>query len=214
MYQPIANGASVTGWKAGQPVGVYTHFSGGTKPCRRRMTGSALVCPFCEANQSPIWRGYVPYYDPEYVRRFVLISEDHLEACEEIGHLSQIRISRAKGSRQPVVMSACNWRVASIPPSKDREQPVDLMPFLLKLWKDEELAKYASAQADITSIEHRDRHAVVPPAIEARRKSAAALPPEKRFVVKTDDELVPLSELLPNLSAMKNGKNGKHKPPG
>ena len=64
----------------------------------------------------------------------------------------------------------------------------------------------------MTVLPERDRKAVLPPAVEERRRAAAALPPEKRLVLKKGEDLVSIGDLLPNLTKLKNGKNGHHKP--
>jgi hypothetical protein len=143
-YEAPENGKSTVGFLAGPPCGCWVHFTFGSKPCRRKMTKSKLVCPFCEDKWEPVWRGYVPYYDREYVRRFVVITEDYYESVNEIELHAQIRLSRDKDTHAPVVIRPDTWRTQPLPTKADRAEPVDLMPFLCRvLWKDAELTEYA-----------------------------------------------------------------------
>lgn len=208
MYQPIANKASVVGFMAGKPVGVFTHYAGATKPCKRLVTGSQLVCPFCEAKHTPVWRGYVPFYDQEYTRRFVLIPEDYYESVCEIPHLAQIRLSRGKGSREPIVIAPHNWRITPIPAIPERAAEVDLIPFLPRIWKDDELIAWVEKQ-----------RAAAPPKPSTRAKPARTPAADEtglmvdgiknRLAFREDGELKPLAELMPNLV----GRNGNSKHP-
>lgn len=141
-YCDIANGAQVVGWKAGAYVGVETHFHGGTKPCRHDMSDSALSCPMCAAGFPATWRGYCPFYDRDYQRRFVLISEDYREGYADIPLHAPIKLTRGKGSREPVVIRSEVWRTQPLPLTDGRDAEVDLTGFLLRMWRDVELEQW------------------------------------------------------------------------
>jgi len=143
-YQEVPNKSSVVGWKAGDPFGVYTHYIGKTIPCKRELTKSKLCCPYCEAGEEPIWRGYTPFFDQDYCRKFVLIGEDIELAVTEITHHAQIRVSRGKGSREGVKIRADNWRLTPLPELLAKMPKVDLFWPLIRVWKDPELTQWAT----------------------------------------------------------------------
>lgn len=142
VYLSVPNGGSAVAFMAGRPFGVYCHAVGKrSKPCRLLTTDGALSCAYC-CKEKPVWRGYVPLYSREYVRSFVVISEDYNEAVCEIPRFEQVKLFRAKVVTAPVVIRAENWRTTPLPPSQTREAEPDMLPCLLRLWKDEELAAW------------------------------------------------------------------------
>lgn len=138
-YQEVGNGCSTVGYLAGPTYGVYTHYVGHTRPCRREFTNSTLVCAHCESGEEPVWKGYVPYYDRDLIRRFVLISQEIEESVEAIPLHAQIRIARAKSSKAAVIVRQENWTVKNMPYSALRAAGVDIEGALLLIWKDPEL---------------------------------------------------------------------------
>lgn len=147
-YNDVPPMSSHRGWVAGKPFGAYLHFLGRkSEPCRERMTGSALACPHCAVKIKSAWRGYVPYYDEEYVRRFVLISEDYLESVEELEHLAPVVIQRGKSKTDPVIVRQKLWRTTPLPHSAERSEPVNLARFcVLVLWGDDILLAWDNAE--------------------------------------------------------------------
>jgi len=204
----VPNGTSTTGFIAGKPVGVFVHHVGQSKPCKREMTDSALVCPYCEAGHLPTWRGYTPFYDRDYVRRFVLIAEDIYESVEELPLHAQIRIARGKGSREGVTVRPELWRTSPLPPSKDRAAWVDLMPFLLDMWKDDELRRWVPS---ISAIENatRDQGAELLREAGARELDQIANRIKAKVQVKPVPDETGCTDAI-NRIKDKVGKNGKH----
>jgi len=145
-YVSVPNGGSIVGYLAGYPFGVHTHHVGHTKPCKRRMTHSALVCPFCEGGLAPVWRGYTPIYDREYLPRYVLITQDYLESVREIPVHAQVRISRAKPEKSPPIIRPELWTPKALPLGHGRDREPDLLPSLLRTWKDDELKRWCLSQ--------------------------------------------------------------------
>lgn len=141
-YLPVPNGAQAVGWIAGPTVGVWSHHRGGTKPCRHTMSDSALSCGLCADGEPPVWRGYVPLYDRDYCRRFVLISEDYEEAVRELTLHAPVKLQRGKGSREPVTIRFEQWRVQPLALGEGRNAAADITPFLLRMWKDAELEQW------------------------------------------------------------------------
>lgn len=146
QYTPIRCGTSCNGYLAGHPWGTWVHWIGQSKPCKNKITGGALACNYCAANERAVWRGYTPWYDREYTRRLVLITEDYLEAVREIGPHAQIEIARGKNVRDPVVVREKLWGTKPLPPASDRAWPADLSALVLRLWRDAELIAWALEQ--------------------------------------------------------------------
>jgi hypothetical protein len=141
-YLKVENGRSAVGYLAGYPSRTYVHHVGNSVPCKRKITKSVLVCPYCEAGKVPEWRGYVPLYSAQYVRLFTIITKDYLESVEQIPIHSQIRCSRGKNRHDPVVITEEKWSPRPLPLTPERDQEIDLRPFLLRLWKDQELVEW------------------------------------------------------------------------
>lgn len=213
-YQQVEKGKSVFGWLAGPPTGVYTHHAGATKPCRRLMTNGKLTCPYCESKYVPVWRGYTPFYDTEYTRRFVLISEDYEESVSEIPHLAMIALSRGKGPRDPVVIKPNMWRTTPLPDNSERAKPVDLRLFLLRLWKDVELQQWSLGQTPAlprTVAEIADFH---PNTATPENRIAGLVALGEQIIVKDADGRRTVNEEFVKQAKAKQNGNGKHKPPG
>jgi hypothetical protein len=138
-YQRVENGKSVVGWKAGPVYGCETHYLGETRPCKRITTDSKLVCPICESGEETIFRGYVPFWDTDYQRKFVLIPEDVFDLADEIECHQTIRISRPKGSREGNIVRPDGWTLKALPPKYVNMGEIDIVPALLTVWKDEQL---------------------------------------------------------------------------
>ncbi len=151
-YQEVPNGSSTVGYIAGSPYGVYTHYRGATRPCRREFTDSLLQCPLCESGEEPVWKGYVPYYDRDFIKRFVLISREIEESVSAIPLHAQIRISRAKSSKAAVIVREEKWTVKNLPYSAYRAAGVDLEGPLLLIWKDPELHAFVRRVSPVDLI--------------------------------------------------------------
>jgi hypothetical protein len=147
-YAPVKAGSQYRGWKAGPVCGVFIHqLTKRSEPCIGMMTELALACPHCADKHKWEWKGYVPFYDEEYTRRFCLISPAYYEAVEEIDHLAPIVINRGKKDTDPVVVKYNAWRSTPIPFSVERAKGVDLMNFIVRvLWCSRELMEYAAKQ--------------------------------------------------------------------
>lgn len=208
-YTPVPNGTSTVGFLAGPPCGVYVHHAGTSKPCRRILTKSALVCPYCESQFVPVWRGYTPFYSQDYFRLFVLIPEELDEAVSEIDLHTQIRISRPRASKASVIIRAENWRTLKLPVTADRLLPVDLFPFLPAIWRDIELAKWLNDNPEQCEEKpHPERVGNAVPADQEWEKLVDGV--KSRIGIMRDGELRALGEPLPVPS--QNGKHNKAKP--
>lgn len=213
VYQPVANGARINAFLAGYPFGVQCHYDGASKPCRSAITGGVLGCKYCGVGHEPEWRGFTPIYTEHYLWRFVLIPPEYLEAVRELPLSSLIRVSRGNRKYDPPLIKPDPWRTLPLPPDAERAKPIDLLPSLLKCWKDPELTKWhmenPNPRASVNAV---SLPADVPPAIAERMR-----PPP----VKTADEIdAQLDKVIGHLThkgeALKRGKvspNGKHPPP-
>lgn len=142
LYWPIPNGGTACGFLAGPVVGVWSHWVGRSKPCRRLTSDGALSCALCSDGEDPVWRGYLPVYDPQYVRRIVVITADHAESVREIPLHAQVKMKRGKNKHDPCVVTADLWRTTPLPDSPDRSAPADIVPALLRMWRDVELIQW------------------------------------------------------------------------
>ena len=147
-YQPVENGKYTVGFLAGPTVGVHCHYHGKSKPCRTHATEGALTCPYCSPDDIAQWRGFVPYYDREYVRRFVCIGPEYAEATDEIPLHAQVKIMRPLSSKASCIVRAEAFRPLPMPVTKDREHAADLLPSLFRVWKDSELEAWHRANPD------------------------------------------------------------------
>ena len=147
-YLSVPNGSQAVGFKAGRCFGCHVHFIGGSKPCRQRITKGALQCAYCLMGQESAWRGYCPLYTREYQRKYVMIPEDLKEVWDEIADHAQIVLTRPRSSKAPIIPQAKLWRTEPLPPAESREGEIDLLPNLLRAWKDAELAAWHHQTSD------------------------------------------------------------------
>lgn len=213
LYLPIANGASVGAYTAGPIALAPTHYVNQTRPCRAKMSHAKLVCPFCETHQEVTWRGYVPLYDRDFVRRFVLISLDYLEAAELVELHQQVKCVRGKNKRDAVIVRGEQWTPTALPVTQERRDPQDIWPFLLRMWKDQELAiEVRRIQAAPLPGTVKD----IPAAIAARKdypqwvKTVQDDLSQQEVGKSFDEVLSSLASDSPN-HPLKASANGKHK---
>lgn len=180
-YLPVENGKSEVAYLAGPTCGVYVHDGQPSKPCRREMTDSELVCPYCETGDEPRWKGYVPLYDRDYQRRLLLISQGVRESVKEINHLDQVRCSRAKSSKASVIIRAETWTPKQCPRGDGRDVPADIEPVLFTIWKDAVLREWwvrkEMEKISVQPVVVSDKPVSLPPKQKPPRKPAPAPTP-------------------------------------
>lgn len=209
-YRPIPCGTSEGGWKAGPPLGVYTHWVGVTKPCKRRITKGALLCHHCEGKMVPVWRGATPWYDREYQCAWVWITEEYDEATCEIAHLAPIRLSRGRNKRDPVVIRQEEKCLKVLPHNPKRVPEIDLWETLLLAWKDSELVGWSRAnQATPAAPAALPTIRPVPPKKKAQAEALANRVGDLLHV-RDGDNLRPVGDMFPNLAKAAANGNGKH----
>lgn len=226
-YLAIPNGTTAVGYLAGYPVCCKTHHNNGTKACRKWMSKHTLQCVYCNDGHEPEDKAYVPFWSREYLGQFVLIPYAYVESVREIKLHSQIKLSRHKNPKSPVIIREELWSAKSMPVNDTRREPADLMPVLVRrIWKDKELERYAdSVVAQITA------NSAIPPVVSPVEKptTAPVVPPKKlsgplaasfanhlleegghqsRIATDKDGNLVPIGDALPSL----NGTGKKPKP--
>lgn len=214
-YEPVVNKSQHRGWIAGKPFGGWQHY-GNRKShvCREKMSDKALRCEQCVSGLIPEWRGFVPWYDSEYTRRFSLITYAYYESVSEIPHLSQIVLRRGDRKTDPVVIRAEQWRKEPLPYSAERFQPVDLGAFLVKvLWKDVELLEWdRKQQLAIPGVVDADQ-AAVDYADPELRKMARLMNKEQREKEKAKEEEMQIGNVMNRLLKPATNANGKYHGP-
>lgn len=213
-YLDVPCGGSAVGFMGGRYVGVWCHtVHKRSKPCRLRMSEGALSCPHCSRLEL-VWRGYVPIYDREYVWRFVVINADYRESVGEIERFTQVKMFRGKQATAPIVIRAENWRTLAIPRSTDRTAEPELVPALLRMWKDDELSAWHYATAGAAPI-----GPVSPPDPPSPPDAPAALvnrvEAARRNREKLREGIEPLADMLQKggrESGLYHAGNGKPKP--
>lgn len=181
VYLPVPLGGTEMGFLAGPVLGIYCHTVGKrSKPCRALVSDGALSCPLC-GKVERVWRGYVPIYDRDLTNRFVVIPREYFETVSLIERFSQVKLYRGKPATSPVVIRAENWRTTPIPQNCARDRLPDLVPTLLRMWRDDELSRWHAA-SDIPVSQVPD----TPP------------PPVARVPLAPADELAKMKEQVRN----------------
>ncbi len=129
---PVPCKSVSNGWICGKPFGVVIHFvKGQSTPCLQEACDNEVFCPHCHNGIAQDWRGYTPYYDEQYVPKFVMITLPYNESVSELEHLTPIQITRGAVHTDPIIVRHKVWRTTPIPHSAERANPVDLGEFLV-----------------------------------------------------------------------------------
>lgn len=181
LYWTVPTGGSANGFIAGSTVGVWCHWVGRSKPCRRLTSDGALSCSLCAAGEEPVWRGYVPIYDPQYVRRIVVITADHAESVREIPLHAQVKMRRGRNKHDPLIITPDLWRITPLPDSPERSGPADIVPALLRMWRDAELIEWhlnsdipVSSESEVAMVNRLDAIARPVDGASAKRDTRSA----------------------------------------
>jgi hypothetical protein len=135
-------------WLAGPIVGVEVHYAHGSRACRRSITDGGMPCAFCESQMPTTWRGYVPLWDESGIRCVTLIGARYLPLAQTIPLLAPVHVTRTKRQGCPIKVEAHDWTTAFPPVTEAEKGSQDLRAWLLRLWKDKELAKWIAAHPD------------------------------------------------------------------
>jgi hypothetical protein len=135
----LKNGEAVSGWIAGDWIGVDVHPMSHhipTKPCLHRYGHPKHECPGCKAGHAVDWIAYVPFYrEGDDMRCITRVHQDQLPWLDKIAHLKYVTF------RKPVEQSLgvqVVIRPKQLPydlliPS--RKDPACIAGFLPTLWR-------------------------------------------------------------------------------
>jgi hypothetical protein len=159
------------------------------------MTDSELVCPYCESGDEPRWKGYVPLYDRDYQRRFLLISQGVRESVKEIEHLQPVRCTRAKSSKASVVIRLDWWTTKACPRGDGRDVEADIEPVLFTIWKDAVLREWwirkEMEKISVQPVVVSDKPVSLAPIAKAKRTAKDRMiqpPPKVEAAPKPSDQ--------------------------
>jgi RNA polymerase subunit RPABC4/transcription elongation factor Spt4 len=143
-----ALGKEVNAWLVGLMVGVETHWLGRTQPCRRYITGGLMKC-YCQTSKlASEWKGYVPLLDENEVQCFAIIGSRYEEQANKINLFKPVVVTRLKRAGSPVMVKESAWTDREAPTANGKQVALDIRPWLLKLWKDEELTNWFAAHPE------------------------------------------------------------------
>lgn len=215
-YLKVEAGKSYGGWMAGEVFGCYSHRSGETKPCRANVTEDALKCPFCEAQQDAVWRGWVPLWDEDWNLRHAVINEDQLPTVEVIDFRAKIVLSKDKNPASPTTVREKVQVNRELSTDAQFLTPVVMLDVCLTLWKDSALAIWCDANRERLL---GTKPVQLPPILKSNGKpfspgmQAAArkyTPPSEKTVDSSVDAITArLKNSAARLKPSTNG-NGKH----
>lgn len=193
-------GQTLNGWLCGPVVGVETHWLGRTQPCRHALTGGRMRCYCQTSNLAKEWKGYVPLLDENGVQAFAIVGERFCELAFSIPMFAPVSVSRLRSAGSPVCVKQSAWTDSPPPHDAGSRKPRDIRPWLLKLWKDDELTKWFEAHPEAGD------QADVPGPLESS-VSAMLKGPARRVEAGADRMPATIGEVLPRVGV--NGK-GKH----
>jgi len=220
--------AKLRGWLAGPQHGTYEHLSHkACSPCVEMITEGKLQCELCRRGLAPTWRGYVPWYDEDYLRRITVISEGYYEAVAELCHLDQIAISRGPNKTDTVRIRREDWRLSPLPASEERSKPVEIENYLVDvLWNVPALSAWHHGLPQVTSLPlmggaSDNTVSLDEPKSEVQDSVNRLLNGDGKWAdmvtIALDDSSLTAKERAVKrgeafVAAVKSSKNGKHKP--
>jgi hypothetical protein len=146
-YHRIPPGGELRAWIAGRLVGLHVHWSDGSKPCRKKITGGMLKCPMCEAQMRTRWIGYLPVLDHRQRQLVVAVSESIGPGAENLAEWTDVRFVRSAGARDPLrIQVMVGYEASKCPEALKRPGSRDIRPWLIHLWQDGELRAFFQAQ--------------------------------------------------------------------
>lgn len=143
-YEKVEPKTSFKALIAGPMVGVDCHWTTGTKPCVAAVTGGKLACPLCGPKYPLRWMGYLPLYDQFNSQIVVGFKAQQGEKLLTMPLHQPIEIWRGKLKTFPILFKLIDMDDWHYEPPKAKRQPVDIMPWLLTLWRDVELTAWVT----------------------------------------------------------------------
>lgn len=208
----LVRGKPWRGWLAGPLVGVVCHHDSGTRGCRAAITGGKLSCGRNHELFPPEFKCYVPLWDEDGFRAFVVISEPAYPVAARLPHLAEVWALKTELHGAPIHVYPREWARKGPPCAVSERTPQDMRPFLVKLWKDTELREWFKSHPfpPLTPSPEPER---IGEAVESDDEYDAGRERLRRLTAKGKVEAVParLGEVLPGLAPTKNGshKGGK-----
>ena len=135
-------GKKYKGWKAGPNWGFKTHHAPRSKPCVAKITAGALPCRWCSPEYPDGFTGYLPIINDEGQKLVLLYGRDFEDIISDIPFGAEIQISKGGYQSAPVIVVQKEWCGHPCPWLGRLKCQHDIRPFLLQLWKNDELKKY------------------------------------------------------------------------
>ncbi len=212
-YVAPGKGETRTGYLAARPLWITVHHEHGSRPCRMRVSRGELSCPMCAVEAASSQRGYVPYYTPQYQSVFFVSPPSFRLSLDEIEPGSQIVIRRGKKVYDAAIATVETFRPIVLPTSLPVGDAVDLLPSLLRIWKDVALERWHCSTLPSDAPVSPPAPAVDVPQVIADRMAGNPVPAEEEAGRLLDGVLGRLSVKGKTLAESKPSANGKHKPP-
>ena len=145
-YKRIPPGGSLNCWVAGPLVGIPVHWADNSKPCRKKLTGGLLTCPYCVSELRLRWLGYQPVWDQRGAQLVVTVSETVGPMCKVLAFGTATCFWRSAGQRDPLKVRVLQpLELGRFPDAWHRSGSQDIRRWLLHLWTDRELAAFFEA---------------------------------------------------------------------
>lgn len=130
------------GWKAGPNLGFVTHCTPFSKPCKSEITNGNLPCKWCDPQFPTSFTGYCPFIDESGDKIVGLYGRDSEDVISEIPFGAEIQIRKGASKNAPYKYVTREWCGHPCPWLGKLKVQHDIGPFLLQLWKDDELKQY------------------------------------------------------------------------
>lgn len=141
-YSAPDRGQTAHGYYAGFTLWITVHHEHGSRPCRSKVSQGALSCPMCACEAGSKQRGFVAYYSRDLVPSFYISPDKYRLNIDTIQTREQVVLKRGKKVYDGVVMRAETFRPLALPAGLPVGDQVDLLPSLLRMWKDTQLERW------------------------------------------------------------------------
>ena len=128
-------------------VWIESHYVGRTVPCRTEMTNRTLMCQYNHIEYPLEQRGYVPIITLDNRRLLYIVSDYDRDRVDAIPAFAAINVMRGPGKKDPVAVLRANGTGKWDAPKTAPKDGYDVTGSLLRLWKDEEFARWCVSGA-------------------------------------------------------------------
>lgn len=212
-YEAPGRGETRSGYLAAAPLWITVHHEHGSRPCRQVVSRGALSCLMCACEAKSKQKGFVPYYSRDYLTLFVIVPDTLRLALSEIEPGTQIEIVRGKRVYDPAIPREKTFRPVPLPKSLPVGDQVDMLPSLLRMWKDAPLSKWHESTGSDKPLS-----LAAPPRVEVPAEILKRMHPVP--AVNATDEAAALANVMESLHVkgkrlkdLKPSQNGKDHPP-